>query len=114
MIELDFAAEDGGVAGEAALPETVVEDGDCVAAGMAVFLGIEAAEDGLNAQEAEEVRGGAIDVDVGGGIACAREAHVVAVANGEFFEGTVLAEPVCVVGEGDAVVAGRGPGARRR
>jgi hypothetical protein len=54
---VDDAADDGGVAGELALPEGVTEE-DGGAASVAAFFGIEeAAEGGFDAEGGEEVFG---------------------------------------------------------
>jgi hypothetical protein len=99
VIELDGAAEGGRFGVEVGFPEGEAEDGDVVAAREGFGRVEGASEEGLGAQDGEELGGGVLGVDVGG-FAAAGKGEVGGGADREAFKGLTLALPVEEVGEG--------------
>ncbi len=103
LIEFDGAAQDSRIAGEAALPEAIVEHGDGVTTGAALAVAEQVSKNGLNAQEIEEVCGRRFNMDVGR-VAGAGETHIRSAAYGELFEGAAAQGPILVIGESHTLV----------
>ena len=110
VVEADLGADDAGVASEAALPESVAEDGDVWAAEDVVGGLKAAADDGRDAQDLEVVRADALSFEAFGlvayclvspGLISSRHGRLPGFHDGDGVEGVAALGESAEGGEGD-------------